>query len=112
MSLANASRATVRRFLGAPRLPTNTPPRRNLATNEPQVTWAEYRSGKKTLTEWVDANRHVVAGGFFVFYVSLIAWNLRPGKKRKKADTEADAGADIAVATAEGTAKASAEAAQ
>lgn len=99
MSLANTSRATMRRLLGAPRLRINTPSRRGLATHEPQVTWAEYRSGKKTLNEWVDANRHIVAGSFFAFYVSIAAWNLRPGKKRKKTETEAQAEADVAGAT-------------
>lgn len=72
----------------------NAIPRRGLATHEPEVSWAEYRSGKKTLNEWVDANRHIVAGSFFVFYVSIAAWNLRPGKKKK---------ATTAVGTGEGT---------
>lgn len=56
--------------------------RRGFASHhEPQVTWSEYRSGKKSLTEWVDGNRAQVAFGFFVFYSSLAAWTLRPKKK-------------------------------
>lgn len=56
---------------------------RAFASDVPPVSWAQYRSGDKTLAEWVDANRHIVAGGMFAFYVGLAAWNLRPGKKSK-----------------------------
>lgn len=73
----------MRRAMGAPRrLPSA--PRRGLATHEPEVSWSEYRSGQKTFAQWVDANRHIVAGSMFAFYVSLAAWSLRPGKKKKK----------------------------
>lgn len=81
----------MRRGMGAQRrLPFA--PRRGLATHEPEVSWGEYRSGKKTFAEWVDANRHVVAGSMFAFYVGLAAWNLRPGKKKKKAAAAEEAG--------------------
>jgi fermentation-respiration switch protein FrsA (DUF1100 family) len=59
------------------------PARRGLAAHadEPVVLFADYRAGKATLAEWVDANRHIVAGGMFAFYVSLAAIALRPKKK-------------------------------
>lgn len=81
MSALVRSRAALRRVMG----PT---PQRNLAAgHQPQVTWADYRSGQKTLAEWVDGNRHYVAFGFFCFYSSLAAWNLRP-KKKPAANTD------------------------
>lgn len=58
-----------------------TAQRRGLAADHgPTVTWAEYRSGEKSLTQWVDGNREKVSLGFFVFYCSLAAWALRPKK--------------------------------
>lgn len=61
------------------------------------MSWSQYRSGEKTLAEWVDANRHIVAGSMFAFYVGLAAWNLRPGKKKAApAATPTDADATAA----------------
>lgn len=75
MSALQRSSAAFSRVIG-------TSQRRGLATgHQPQVTWAEYRSGSKTLTEWVDGNRAQVSFGFFVFYCSIAAWNLRPRNK-------------------------------
>lgn len=62
--------------------------RRGMATHEPQVSWSEYRSGEKTLAQWVEANRHIVAGSMFAFYVSLAVWKLGP-KKAPAAEPEA-----------------------
>lgn len=71
------------------RLTTQSVQRRGMAAQpETPVTWAEYRSGKKTLAEWVDGNRAQVAFGFFVFYCSLAAYQLRPKKGKKAAKTE------------------------
>jgi len=64
-----------------------TVPRRRFAA-EPEIPFADYRTGKVTLTEWVDANRHKVAGSFFAFYVVLIGYKLRP--KKKAAEPAAD----------------------
>lgn len=67
------------------RLSNRLTQRREMASNhEPDVTWSQYRSGDKTLSEWVDSNRARVAFGFFVFYSSLAAWNLRPRSKPSK----------------------------
>lgn len=99
MTLAQVSRLTMRRALGAPR-PLQSVPRRGLATHEPQVSWSEYRSGQKTFAEWVDANRHIVAGSMFAFYVSLAAWSLRPGKGKKKKAAAAEAAEKEAAAAA------------
>jgi hypothetical protein len=67
-------------------------PRRGLAAhaNEPEVLWSDYRSGKVSLAEWVDGNRHVVAGGFFLFYCALAANAFRPKKNKKTKQLEQD----------------------
>lgn len=84
----------MRRTLGAPR-PMQAAPRRGLATQEPQVSWAEYRAGDKTFAEWVDANRHIVAGSLFGFYVGLAVWKLRPtGKKADEPEAPAKEAAE------------------
>lgn len=86
MSALTGARAAMRRAARLPRAGGAAPPRRAMsgAHEEPQVAWADYRSGDKTFAEWVDANRHVVAGGFFVFYSSLAAYALRPKKGAKE----------------------------
>lgn len=64
------------------------PARRGLASHaEEVVTWSEYRSGKVTLQQWVDGNRHIVAGGLLSFYGLLAVYFMRP-KKPKQAETE------------------------
>lgn len=90
LSPAARSVSRVWRPAGAQRVA----PRRGMAAHadEPVVTWGEYRSGKATLGEWVDANRHVVAGGFFCFYVGLAVNALRP-KKNKKPEAAEEAAA-------------------
>jgi hypothetical protein len=67
-------------------------PRRGLAAhaNEPEVLWSDYRSGKVSLAEWVDGNRHIVAGGFFLFYCALAANAFRPKKNKKPKQIEED----------------------
>lgn len=68
--------------------------RRGLAAHhEPEVTWSQYRSGEKSLSDWVDGNRARVAFGFFIFYSSLAAWNLRPRSKKASPKQENEAGA-------------------
>lgn len=53
--------------------------------HEPEVSWSDYRAGKATLNEWVNGNRHIVAGGMFAFYVSLgLYFGLRPKKKSEE----------------------------
>lgn len=75
MSALQRSKAAFSRVMG-------TSQRRGFAASHgPQATWAEYRSGSKTLTEWVDGNRAQISFGFFVFYCSIAAWNLRPRAK-------------------------------
>lgn len=82
MQALSSARTAVRAAAQA-RPATAAAARRGMAT-EPEIAWSEYRAGKATLQEWVDANRHKVAGGFFTFYVGLAAWNLRPTKGGKK----------------------------
>lgn len=78
MAALQRSTLAFRRVLG-------TAPRRGMAADHgPTVTWAEYRSGQKSLTDWVDGNREKVSFGFFVFYCSLAAWALRPKKGKEK----------------------------
>lgn len=81
MSALHKSSSVFRRVINQ-----STQRRALAAAHEPQVTWAEYRSGQKSLAEWVDANRARVAFGFFVFYAGLGAWNLRPKGKKKPAE--------------------------
>lgn len=70
------------------RVALGTAPRRGMAADHgPSVTWAEYRAGEKTLSEWVDGNRAKVSFGFFVFYCSLGAWAMRPKKGKAKSVT-------------------------
>jgi hypothetical protein len=68
-------------------------PRRGLAAHadEPVVPFSDYRAGKVTLAQWVDANRHIVAGGFFVFYCALAANAFRPKKNKKAKQAEEEA---------------------
>lgn len=89
MSFATLSRTAMQRLTRGSRTSTGVS-RRGLATHEPEVSWGEYRSGKKTFAEWVDANRHIVAGGFFAFYVSLAVYKFRPGPKGKDAKEEVE----------------------
>lgn len=81
MQALTGARAAIRRSAQV------TVPRRRFAA-EPEIPFADYRTGKVTLTEWVDANRHKVAGSFFAFYVVLIGYKLRP--KKKAAEPAAD----------------------
>lgn len=60
-----------------------------MSSEVPPVSWSEYRDGSKTLAQWVDANRHKVAGGMFAFYASLAAWSLRPKKAKPVEETPA-----------------------
>lgn len=85
MTLLQASRTVMRRAMPRPSAPGQAVPRRGMATHEPEVSWAEYRSGEKTLAQWVEANRHVVAGSMFFFYVGLAIYKLRPGRGSKSA---------------------------
>mmetsp|Transcript_5743 Transcript_5743/g.11406 ORF Transcript_5743/g.11406 Transcript_5743/m.11406 type:complete len:94 (-) Transcript_5743:184-465(-) len=55
------------------------------AHHDPPVSWSEYRSGKKTLSEWIDANRPIVVVGTLAGYVALI--KLFGGGKKKKNDS-------------------------
>lgn len=91
MQALSGARAAIRR--SAQLRPTSNvvgnAQRRGLAT-EPEVAWADYRSGKVSLQEWVDGNRHKVAGSFFFFYLGLAAYQLRP-KKKPAADETATA---------------------
>lgn len=81
MAALQRSTMAFRRVLG-------TTQRRGLAADHgPAVTWAEYRSGQKTLSEWVDGNRAKVSFGFFLFYCSLGVYAMRPKKGKKGKDT-------------------------
>lgn len=80
MQALSSARGAVRRTAQL-RPAVGNAQRRGLAT-EPEVAWADYRSGKVSLQEWVDSNRHKVAGSFFFFYMGLGAYQLRPKKKQ------------------------------
>lgn len=88
MQALSGARTALRRAAQSPRMTNGgafaKPQRRGLA-DEAEVPWADYRAGKVSLQEWVDGNRHKVAGGFFAFYVGLIGWNLRPKKNKDPA---------------------------
>lgn len=89
MSALQRSRTAFRRAMGLPQNANRpTTQSRGLASEDTPVSWAEYRSGQKTLAEWVDGNRAKVAFGMFVFYVSLAAWNLRPKKNKKAVEAQ------------------------
>lgn len=91
MSALQRSRLLFQRLANGNAATTRTVQRRGMASHEDTpVTWAEYRSGSKTLSEWVDGNRANVAFGFFCFYASLAAWSLRPKKGKKKAADPTD----------------------
>lgn len=89
MSAAYGRMTGLRASTNASRKTTMTSQVRGVATDEATVKWSQYRSGDKTLQEWIEGNREYVAFGFFAFYMSLLAYQLRPGKKKKT--TEGDA---------------------
>jgi hypothetical protein len=66
---------------------SRAPARRGLAAHadEPVVPFSDYRAGKATFAEWVDANRHIVAGSIFAFYVTLAVVKFRPKKSHPAA---------------------------
>lgn len=94
MQALTGARTALRRAAQAPST-RSAAQRRGLATEEAEVLWADYRTGKVSLQEWVDGNRHKVAAGFIVFYAGIGVWNMRP--KKKAAETPAtEAPADSA----------------
>eukprot|EP00180_Rhodochaete_pulchella_P000554 Plantae.Rhodophyta-Rhodochaete_pulchella.ctg13987.p4 GENE.Plantae.Rhodophyta-Rhodochaete_pulchella.ctg13987~~Plantae.Rhodophyta-Rhodochaete_pulchella.ctg13987.p4 ORF type:complete len:110 (-),score=13.36 Plantae.Rhodophyta-Rhodochaete_pulchella.ctg13987:746-1075(-) len=59
--------------------------RRGMATEE-SVSWGEYRSGKKSLQQWIDANRPIVVVGTLVgWYVVIKGISMAVGGGKKKA---------------------------
>ena len=97
MQALNTARTAIRRAAVGQTQPARAAPRRGLAT-EPEVSWAEYRSGKVTLSEWVDANRHIVALGLLSSYGILAGLKVRSGRKKKK-DSAPEASEEAAAAS-------------